>query len=92
VLYNSQSPSITQLEIICPLDSAQLIQAAQDRKQNKIEYLQLLAEFDHLNIPNYYKTIEISVLGHYQPSTIKIMLSLLNFVEHLQVFDKKIFG
>ena len=80
VIYNSQCPSISILELTCRLDSAQHIQAARSRKQNKAEYLQLLAEFDCLNIPNYYDTIEITVLGHYQLSTIKNLLNLLKFV------------
>ena len=71
---------MTLLELTCPMDSAQHIQAARNRKQNEVEYLQLLAEFDCRNIPNYYETIEISVLGHYQLSTIKNLLNLLNFV------------
>jgi len=29
---------------------------------DKPEYLQLLAKFDHLNVANYYETIEITVL------------------------------
>ena len=80
MIYNSQSPSIFLLELTFPLDSAQPIRAAQDRKQNKVEYLQLLAESDCLNIPNYYGTIEITVLGHYHLSTIKNLLNVLNFV------------
>ena len=88
VIYNSQSPTITLLELTCPLDSAQHIQAAQNRKQNKVEHLQLLAEFDCRNCPNYYKTFEISVLGHYQLSTIKNLLNLLNFV-HPEVSTSK---
>ena len=35
---------------------------------NKTEYHQLLAEFDHLQIPNYYETIEISVLYRSLPT------------------------
>ena len=88
VIYNSQSPTITLLELTCPLDSAQHIQAARNRKQNKVEYLQLLAEFDRHNIPYHYETIEISVLGHYQLSTIKNLLNLLNFV-HPEVSTSK---
>ena len=48
-------------------------------KQSKVEYLLLLADFDCLKIGNYYDTIEISVLGHYQPSTVKNLLKLLAF-------------
>jgi len=50
--------------LTCPLDSTYHIQFARDRKQNEVEYLQLLAEFDRLTIANYYETIEITVLGH----------------------------
>ena len=80
VLFNTKCHSICLLELTCPLDSPQHIQAARDRKQSKVEYLQLLAEFDRLKISNYYDTIEISVLGHYQPSIVKDMLKLLAFV------------
>ena len=75
-----QVPSVTLLELTCPLDSGQHIQAARDRKQNKVEYLQLLAELDRLNISNYYETIEITVLGHCHLSTIKNMLNLIIYV------------
>ena len=81
VIYNSQSSSITLLELTCPLDSIHHIQSARNRKQSKTEYLQLLAEFDRLNIANYYDTIEITVLGHFQVSSIKNLSSLLNFVQ-----------
>ena len=39
-----------------PSDYVWHIQAARDKKQNKVEYLQLLAEFNRLNISNYYVT------------------------------------
>ena len=81
VIYNSQSSSITLLELTCPLDSIHHIQSARNRKQSKTEYLQLLAEFDRLNIANYYDTIEITVLGHFQVSSIKNLSRLLNFVQ-----------
>ena len=56
------------------------IVAARDRKQDKVEHLQLLAELDCLNISNYYETIEITVQGHYHLSTIKNMLNLITYV------------
>ena len=52
VIHNTQVPSVTLQELTCPLDSGQHIQAACDRKQDKVEYLQLLAELDRLNISN----------------------------------------
>ena len=80
MLHNSQSLSAALLELTCPLDSNHHIKSARARKQRKTEYLQLLAEFDRLNVTNYYDTIEITVLGHYQVSSIKNLLNLLKFV------------
>ena len=63
------------------MDSTQHIQAG---SRKNVEYLQLLAEFDRLNISNYYDMIEIIVLEHYQLSTVKNILNLIMFV-HLEV-------
>jgi len=63
-----------------PLDSEYNIQSARSRKLNKPEYHQLLAEFDCLNIQNYYETTEISVLGYYLPSSIQNIKTLHNFL------------
>ena len=79
VIFNSQVSSIALLELTCPLDSVHHIQSARSRKQSKVEYLQLLAEFDRLKIPSYYETIEITVLGHYQPASVNNLLNLINF-------------
>ena len=80
VIYNPQSSSIALLELTSPLDSIHHIQSARSRKQNKTDYLQLLAEFDRLNIANYYETIEITVLGHYQVSSIQNLVNLFRFI------------
>ena len=80
VIYNPQSLSIALLELTCPLDSIHHIQSARSRKQNKTDYLQLLAEFDRLTIANYYETIEITVLGHYQVSSIQNLVNLFRFI------------
>ena len=79
VVFNSQVSSVALLELTCPLDSVHHIQSARSQKQSKVEYLQLLAEFDRLRVPNYYETIEITVLGHYQPVSVNNLLSLINF-------------
>jgi len=42
---------------------------AHSQKQSKVEYLQLLAQFDHLKIPNYYETVEIMVLCRSLPAS-----------------------
>ena len=69
------------LELTFPLDFKHHIQEARSRKQNKTEYLQLLSEFDHLQIPNCYEAIEISVLGHYLPSSIHALKSFVDFTQ-----------
>ena len=74
---------ITSVALTCPLDSEHNIQSARSRKQNKIEYLQLLAEFDSLQTLN---TAEISVLGHYTShplfKTLRISLTSYNLLLH----------
>ena len=79
VIHLVTSNSITLLELTYPLDSNQHLEAARDRKQSKQEYLQILSELDHLGIPSIYDTIEISVLGHYLPSTLTSLHKSVNF-------------
>ena len=79
VIFNSQLSSIALLDLTCPLDSVHHKQSAHSKKQSKVEYLQLLAEFDHLKIPSYYETVEITALGHYQPASVNNLLNLINF-------------
>jgi len=79
VVFDSQVPSIALLELTCPLDSVHHIQSARSQEQSKVEYLQLLTEFDRLKVPNYYDTIEITVLGHYQSVSVNNLLNLINF-------------
>jgi len=89
---NSSTASVALLELTCPLDSEYHIEAARSREQNKAEYLQL---FDHLKIDNYYETVEISVLGHYQPSSTQNVKSFVDFIQpsattkstNQQIFD-----
>jgi len=50
VFYNTATNSIALLELTCSLDSLHHLESARSRKQDKLEYLQLLAELDHLNI------------------------------------------
>ena len=76
VIFDTKCPSICLLELTCPLDSPQHIQAARDKKQSKIEYLQLLAKFDHLKIRHY---IMIQLKFQCQPPTVKNLLKLLAF-------------
>ena len=40
----------------------------------------ILAELDRLGISNYYETIEISVLGHYQQFSVKNTCNALHFI------------
>ena len=71
VIHNTATSSIVLLELTCPLDLGHHLQSARTHKQCKVEYLQLLAELDRLNISNFYETFEVSVLGHYYPFCIK---------------------
>ena len=71
VVYNSDKPSVALVELTCPLDSEHNIHSARSIKQNNAKYYQPLAEFDRLQGQNYYETIEISVLGHYLPSSVQ---------------------
>ena len=71
VIHNTATSLIALLGLTCPLDSSHHLQSARSRKQCKLEYLQLLAELDCLNISNVYETLEVSVLGHYYPFCIK---------------------
>ena len=81
VVYNSATSSVALLELTCPLDSEHHILSARSRKQSKPDYLQLLAEFDRLQISNYYETMEISVLGHYQLSSIQNIKKFTDFIQ-----------
>ena len=80
VIYNSNTSAVALLELTCSLDSEHHLEAARSRKQGKLEYQQLLAELDHLDFSNYYETLEVSVLGHYQKSSVKNVLNVLHFI------------
>ena len=58
---------VALLELTWSLNSTQVLEAARDREE---EYLQILSKLDRLGIPSTYDTLEMSVLGHYFPSTL----------------------
>jgi len=60
VIYNIINSSLLLFELTCPLDSNHHLSQAWSRKQSKVEYQQILAELDRLDISNYYETLEIS--------------------------------
>ena len=64
MLLLSRCMPICQISMLIKLPKQQfhLIIWCPNMKQSKVEYLQLLAEFDCLKIGYYYDTIEISVL------------------------------
>jgi len=62
--------SIAMLEFTCPLDSTHHLEAARDCKQGKTEYQEILSEFQHMGVDCFYDTLELSVLGHYLPSSL----------------------
>jgi len=65
VIHNVINNTVALLELTCPLDSTQHLEAARNREQSKQEYLQVLSELDRLEMFFFYDTIEVSVLGHY---------------------------
>ena len=75
------------IELTCPLDSQQHLESAHCRKQQKPEYLQLLAELDRLNIANNYSTVEVSVLGHYLPDSVNALKDVF-FMDQDLLFSK----
>ena len=70
VIYNKGSNSIFMLELTCPLDSTCHLQAARDRMQGKTEYLEIVSEFQCVEVACSYDTLELSVLEHYLPSSL----------------------
>jgi len=78
VIYNVTSNSVALIELTCPLDSTQHLEAARDRNY---EYLQILLELDCLGVPSIYDTVELSVLGHYLPSTLTSLHKSVNFFD-----------
>ena len=57
----------------------QHLESARDCKQSKEEYLQILSELNHMGVPSRYDTIELSVFGHYLPSTLTPLHNTVNF-------------
>ena len=82
VIYNQINNSVALLELTCPLDSVYHLESARERKQRKTEYQQILSEFDRLGIPCSYYTIELSVLGHYLPSSLSSFQNCVNFIQN----------
>ena len=82
VLYSEITHTVVLFELTCPLDSFQHLESARDRKQSKGEYLQILSELDRLGTTSQYDTIEISVLGHYLPSSLSALCRVVNMFNH----------
>ena len=76
------------IELTCPLDSIHHLESVHNRKLYKPEYVQLLAELDRLKIPHCYRTVEVSVLGHFQPSSIAAIKDVINFTQQVSLFSK----
>ena len=80
VIHNRRSNSIAILELTCPLDSVCHLDAARDRKLGKEDYQLLLLELDRLDIVSFYDIIEVSVLGHYLPTSLSAFWNCVNFI------------
>ena len=64
------------------------MESVRSRKLCKPEYVQLLAELDRLKIPHCYRTVEVSVLGHFQPNSIVAIKDVINFTQQVPLFSK----
>ena len=92
VIYHTATSLIVLVKLTCPLDLGHHLQSARSCKQCKVEYLKFLAELDHLNISNFYETLEVSVLGHYYPFCVKNLWSLLYFIHQDVSVSKETVG
>ena len=68
--------NITILELTIPSNNKEALQAASDRKSNKLPYLHLISDLESCNYKVTYTTLEIGSLGHWTKQAIK-SLSLI---------------
>ena len=61
VIHDEICNSVALLELTCSLDSTYHLESVIDQE----EYNQLSSEFNRLGVPCHYKTVNLSVLGHY---------------------------
>jgi len=61
VIHNTNTSTMTLLELIYPLDSDHHLESARSRTKLNINDC-----LENLSFPNFYKILEVSVLGHYQ--------------------------
>ena len=82
--------SVSLLKLTCPLNYRAHLSAAQERKQEKPEYQQIVAQLDRLGFGSHYYTIEIGCLGHYLKETVSSMkkVSNLSFSKTRALLDK----
>jgi len=80
VIYNQETNSIVMLELTWPLDSTGHLEAARDHKQGKMEYLEIMSEFQRFGVDSHYDTLELSVLGHYLPPSLLSLKNCINFI------------
>ncbi|XP_065907873.1 uncharacterized protein [Dysidea avara] len=90
VIYNAEMKSVVLLELTCPFNSRADLSAARERKQEKPEYLQIIAELDRLGFVSHYHTVEIGCLGHYLTETVTSMkrVSNLSFSKTKALLDR----
>ena len=80
VVYDSETSTVALLELTCPLDSKHHIQAAIDLGSKiRPSCLQNLIVYRFIMIMK--QCMEISVLGHYQPSCIQKFKSFSDFIQ-----------
>ena len=61
MIYNAQRREIQLLELTCSFNSTEHLQAARERKSNKVEYQLLLSELDHLGYISQYWLLKLAV-------------------------------
>jgi len=81
VAYNSQVHGIALLELTCQLDSVHHWNQQGIRSNINLSICKLY----RLKFTNYYQTIEISSLGHYQLASIG---NYLNFIQPFHYFSR----
>ena len=67
-------------ELTFLLDFFQHLESARDPKQGKEEYFQVFSELYHLGVTSQYNTIEISILGHYLPTSSSALCGIVSIL------------
>ena len=53
-----------------------------------MEYQEIMSEFEYMGVDCYYDTLELSVLGHYLPSSLTSLKNCVNYIQDEENFSK----